>query len=140
MFLNNWFVQGVLAALSFSGMVLVYKKLFLLGIKPLALNLFMFGFVFVGFMIWNIAEKTPLNITTKMTSFLVLASLFSLAGNYFYTSSVANAPNPGFAATLKAGEIVLITLLSFFIFKSSLNAVSFLGVIMVLFGVFLISK
>ena len=138
--LNNWFVLGVGSSLCFASMVLVYKKLFMMGIKPLVLNLFIFGFVFLGFMIWNISTKTTPNLNLKMILLLLLAAAFSLAGNYFDTTSLKLAPNPGYATTLKATQIIFISLLAPIFFRSSLGLVPFVGIILVLLGVFLVSR
>ena len=137
---NNWFLSGLGSALCFSAMILVYKKLFLMGIKPLVLNLFLFGFVFIGFMIWNFSTKTAPNLNLKMILFLLLAAAFSLLGNYLDTTAVKLAPNPGYASTLKATQIIFISLLAPIFFRSSLGVIPFLGIILVLVGIFLISK
>ena len=111
-----------------------------MGIKPLVLNLFIFGFVFIGFAIWNFATKTAPNLNLKMVLFLLLAAAFSLVGNYLDTTSIKLAPNPGYASTLKATQIVFISLLAPIFFKSSLGIVPFIGIILVLIGMALISK
>ncbi|MFA6170857.1 MAG: EamA family transporter [Patescibacteria group bacterium] len=138
--LKNWFICGLGSAISFASMVIIYKRLFVLGIKPLVLNLFMFAFVFIGFLVWNLSTKTKPDLTIKMVLFLLLASMFSLLGNYFYVTSVGLAPNPGYAATIKASEIIFITVFSFLLFRSSLNIVAFLGVCFVFLGIYLISR
>lgn len=138
--LNNWFLSGLGAAICFSGMILVYKKLFLMGIKPLVLNLFLFGFVFIGFTVWNFSTKTAPNLNLNMILLLLLAAAFSLLGNYLDTTSVKLAPNPGYASTLKATQIIFISLLAPILFRSSLGIVSFIGIIFVLIGIFLLSK
>ena len=137
---NNWFVLGIGSSLCFSAMILVYKKLLLMGMKPLVLNLFLFGFVFVGFAIWNFSTKTAPDLNLKMILFLLLASAFSLMGNYLYTTAVKLAPNPGYASTLKATQIIFISLLAPIFFKSSFGLVPFFGIIFVLIGIFLLSK
>ena len=111
-----------------------------MGIKPLVLNLFLFGFVFIGFMIWNFSTKTAPNLNLKMILFLLLAAAFSLLGNYLDTTAVKLAPNPGYASTLKATQIIFISLLAPIFFRSSLGVIPFLGIILVLVGIFLISK
>jgi len=137
---NNWFISGMASAVCFSIMILIYKKLLLMGIKPLVLNLCMFGIVFFGFIIWNISTKTTFNFDWKIILFLLVAAAFSLLGNYFETNSVRLAPNPGYAATLKSTQIIFISLLAPILFRSAFGIVPVIGIGLVLVGIFLISK
>lgn len=137
---NNWFISGLSSALCFAAMILVYKKLLLMGLKPLVLNLFLFGFVFIGFAIWNFSTKTAPNLNLKIILFLLLAAVFSLFGNYLDTMAVKLAPNPGYATTLKATQIIFISLLAPIFFRSSLGLVPLLGIVLVLAGMFLVSR
>jgi uncharacterized membrane protein len=139
--IQNWFLNGLGAAVCFACMVLAYKKLLLMGIKPLMLNFFLFGLVFVGFFVWNMIEKNSFKaITPNMILFLAIAAFFSLLGNYLDVNSVKSAPNPGYSATLKSGQIILVALLSPFLFDSSLSLASFTGIGLVILGIFLIGK
>lgn len=139
--IQSWFINGLLTAACFAGMVLAYKKLLLMGIKPLVLNFFLFGLVFIGFLIWNLIEKNDFAaITPKMALFLLVAALFSLLANFFDVHAIKTAPNPGYAATLKSCQIVFIALLSPFLFQSALSAYSFIGILFVILGIFLIGK
>lgn len=120
-------------------MVIVYKKVLLSGIDPLILNLFVFGFTFIGFIAWSTVANVEININLSIVALLVLASIFALFGNFFDAQAIKSAPNPGFAATLKAGQIVVITLLAPVLFGSSLSLLSFLGVVFVFVGIIIIS-
>lgn len=136
----NWILYGFGAAICFSAMIIIIKKLLLLKIHPLILNMFLFGIVFVGFGIWMGVSNTKIEITLPLIFLLVLASFFSLLSNYCDVTSIKYAPNPDYASTLKAFSLVIIIILSALIFNSEFTITKFLGVLIVLFGIFLVSK
>lgn len=135
----NWVIYGFGSAVCFTGMTLVFKKLFIMGINPLVLNMFVFGISFLGFILWNVINKTKINIGLNIILFLILASLFAILGNYLDVSAVKNAPNPGYAGALKASQIVLIALIAPILFNSSFSLLKFVGIILVLIGAAIIS-
>jgi|SRR3989344_1580242 len=135
----NWILSAILAALSFTFMILIYKKLLLLNINQNILNLFIFGLVFLGFGIVLVSTKTSIKITFFMLILLIIAAVFSLLGNYFQVKAVNDAPNPGYAITLQSTSLILITILSIFLFKSSFSWVKLVGILVVIFGSYLLS-
>ena len=135
----NWITYSVMAAVSFSFMVLIYKKLLLLGINQNILNLFIFGIVFIGFGSIVVYSKTQIKLTSLMILLLVLASVFSLFGNYFQVKAYNEAPNPGYASTIVATQLILIAILSVFLYNSEFTWTKFLGIIIVVFGSYLVS-
>jgi len=137
---NIWIFYGFGAAISFGCMMLTYKKLLLMNLQPLVLNFFVFGLTFIGFSAWVSISNTPIKISTPMLLFLLLASCFAIMGNYFDVNAVKAAPNPGYSTTLKATQIVIVTLLAPIIFDSHFNLQKLFGVFLVLSGVFLVSR
>ena len=136
---QTWVLYGIGSAICFAGMTLVYKKLLSSNINPLVLNLFVFGLTFFGFIIWSTVTKTKIELTTSLFLFLILASIFALMGNFLDVKAIKDAPNPGYANTLKATQLVLITLIAPFLFNSSLTWQKLGGVILVLVGGAIIS-
>ena len=90
----NWIAYSIIAAISFAVMIMLYKQLLLMGINQNILNLSVFGFVFVGFAAVAITNKNFINLTPLMLALLVLASVFSLIGNYYNVKAINEAPNP----------------------------------------------
>lgn len=135
----SWVWYGLGSAVCFTVMTLVFKKLLLLDVSPLVLNLLVFGFTFTGFLAWAWASKTPLNLSLLVVLLVALASLCSLAGNFLDVLAVKNAPNPGYAATLKATQMALVTLAAPLLFRSELTFVKLVGVALVLAGVAVIA-
>lgn len=136
----NWAIYSIIAAISFAGMVLVYKKLLLLGINQNLLNFYIFGLVFLEFASIVIVNKTPVKLSYLMIILLVLASIFSLIGNFSQVKAYATAPNPGYASTLATTQLILITILSVLFFSSEFSWVKFLGIVIVIFGSYLVAS
>lgn len=136
---ENWIIYGFGSAICFTGMTLVFKKLLTMGVSPLVLNMFVFGISFLGFVVWNVVSKTKINIGLNIILFLILGAIFAIFGNYLDLSAVKNAPNPGYAGTLKATQIVLIAILSPILFNSSISLLKLVGIVLVLAGAAIIS-
>ncbi len=137
--ISSWVMYAFGSAVCFTGMTLVIKKLFLMNVPPLVLNMFIFGITFTGFVIWNVINKSKINIGLSVILFLVLASAFAVFGNYLDVSAVKSAPNPGYAGALKATQIILIALLAPLLFNSDISLLKIIGIILVLAGASIIS-
>ena len=135
----NWVAYSIIGAISLSCMILIYKKLLLLGINQLLLNLFIFGFVFIGFGIFVYATKTPIRLSPLMIFLLVIASVFSLIGNYFHVKAYNEAPNPGYAHALSSTAIILVMVLSVLLYGSNFTWLKFFGIITIILGSYLVS-
>jgi uncharacterized membrane protein len=135
----TWVLYAICAAISFGAMLLVYKKLLLLGINPLILNLFVFGITFFGFVLITGVTKTKIDVNASILLLLVLASFFAVVGNFCDVQATKNAPNPGYASAIKSTQIIIITLMAPLLFKSSLTWPKLTGVILVLIGMIIIS-
>lgn len=135
----TWVAYAIGSAIAFAAMMLVYKKLLLLNVSPVLLNLFVFGFTFAGFIIMTSVTKTRIDVDTTIILLLVLASVFAVLGNFLDVKSVQAAPNPGYAGAIKATQIILITLAAPLLFKSSLTWPKLAGVVIVLIGMAIIS-
>ncbi len=136
----NWAIYSIIAAISFAGMILVYKKLLLLGINQNLLNFYIFGLVFLGFASVVFINKTPIKLSYLMMALLVLASIFSLIGNFSQVKAYATAPNPGYASTLAATQLVLVSILSVLFFRADFSWIKFLGILVVILGSYLVSS
>lgn len=135
----SWIVYSLIAAVAFAGLVLTYKKLLLLGINQLVLNVSIFFLVFLGFAATVVYKKVPLQLSTAMILFLLLAAVFSFIGNYFQVKSYNESPNPGYASTLVATQLILITVFSIFLYGSEFNWVKVVGIVIVILGSYLVS-
>lgn len=135
-----WVVFGLLAASCFVGMVLSIKKLLTMNLNPIVLNLFLFLFISLGYIVWILGGGINQSISINIILLCVLTAVFAMIGNFCDINAIKHAPNPGYASTLKSFQIVIITLVSPILFNSSLSAWKVFGVFLVLFGVFLLSR
>lgn len=135
----NWVLYAFGSAVCFTGMTLVIKKLFLMNVPPLVLNMFIFGITFSGFIVWNVINKSKINIGLNIVLFLILASVFAVFGNYLDVSAVKYAPNPGYAGAIKATQIILIALFAPLLFGSNISLLKIFGIILVIIGAAIIS-
>lgn len=114
----KWVLYGIGAAICFGCMMLTYKKMLLMDIHPLILNLFVFGITFIGFAAWVTISKTPVKLSKNIFFFLILASVFAVLGNFCDVNAIKSAPNPGYSTTLKATQIVIVTLIAPLLYDS----------------------
>ncbi len=134
----NWVYYGLGSSISFAAMALTLKKVFELGVSPIVAAFYLFILTAAGYSIW-VPFKMSVKIGVLIIPWLVLASVFSLLGNYFDLTALKLAPNPGYASTLKATQIIIITLVAPFLFSSSLTPLKMFGVFLVLTGAALIA-
>lgn len=139
-----WYALAILAMFSFSGMTLLIKKLRDLGFSSKKINLFLFAFVFFGFLIFNIGSLETTAGSPNFLPFLAVMGIGSLAavfGNLFNMTAVGIAPNPGYSQAIASSSILLITIASIFLFDLRFDLIKFSGVILIMLGIaFLVAK
>ncbi len=135
----SWVLYSLLAATSLGIMLLIYKKLLLLGVNQLILNFIIFGLTFLGFFSIIIINKTPIKMSPLIITLFIIAAIFSLLGNYLQVKAFNSAPNIGYAAALVSISVILATLLSVLFFKSEFDWIKFLGILLAVIGAYLVS-
>lgn len=105
----GWVVYFLLAACSFTCMILLYKKMLLLGMNQNILNWAVFGMVFLGFSALIVVQRTSPKLSLVLILLLLLTAALSFAGNYLQVKAFSEAPNPGFASTLIAVQLIMIS-------------------------------
>ncbi len=136
----NWLWYAILGTLSLSGMFLTIKKLGLLGVKTGVILVYLFVVAGTLFLLYNLVSKN--NIIVKegnVLMFLILVGIFSFLGNFFSTKSIISAPNPGYSLVITSFNIVLITVASYFLFKSELTTIKLLGMVIALIGLIIVA-
>jgi len=126
----NWFIFAIFALLAFSGMVLTFKKITLLGVSPVVLMLFVAIFLTVFYALHVLITKTPIKINGASLGWLLLAGVLSYLGNLFYIKSIALAPNPGYAVTVAGLQLAVIAVASFFLFQSEFTLIKGAGIVL----------
>lgn len=133
-----WYIYSLGAASFFTAGVLLLKKITLLGFSSKEINLFLFGFSWIGFLILNIQNFQKLFTKEKFAQFLRLvfcASCFSFIGNLSGIQAIGLAPNPGYHGAIKSAIILVTTLLSTKFFSSDFTPTRVLGAVVVIAGI-----
>lgn len=135
----NWFILALLGMIFFSGMILVFKKIIILGVPPAKLMLYVAIFLTVFYILHVLITKTPVKVNTPVLLWLVLAAFLSYAANLFYTKSIALAPNPGYSATIVSLQLAIIAIASFFLFGSELTLLKGTGILLAIVAAVLLA-
>ncbi len=123
----------------FACMALLLKRLSLSLDTPLIL-LYLFAFTTILFFLYSLQGDTNYKIDSSLLILLLVASAFAFAGNYFDLQALSLAPNAGYAAAIKGGQIVLITIGAYYLFKDqSITISGATGVFLIVAGIALLS-
>jgi uncharacterized membrane protein len=83
---------------------------------------------------------TKAQILDAKTIFLsVLVGISSVLGSLFAILSIRHAPNPGYSVAIYSANFVLLALTSILFFRSELTIPKLLGMLSIIFGIFLLS-
>jgi len=120
-------------------MALLLKRLSLSLDTPIIL-LYLFAFTTAMFFIFNIQVGAGFSVSTSLLLLIICASVFAFAGNYFDLQALSLAPNAGYAAAIKGGQIILITAGAYFLFKGqSISISGVAGVFFIVLGITLLA-
>nr|WP_320014577.1 EamA family transporter [uncultured Desulfobacter sp.] len=136
---QSWFIFALIGMISFACMALSLKKL-TYALPTSVILLYLFAFTTPAYLIYNVVTGTPLKINYTALFFLLLASVFAFIGNLCDVEALRLAPNAGYASAIKSGQIIVITIMAFLLFKDQRITLSgLIGVSLILGGVFLLS-
>lgn len=138
----RWDILAIIGALSFAIMVLGVKKMSQMGFSSPQINLFIFGFNFLAFLILSRKDlKNYFQNKIKLKEFLPVvfgAAIFSFVANIFNIKGIAIAPNPGYHESIKDTQVLFTTLLSAPLLGASLNRQNLFGVVIISIGVIIL--
>ena len=136
---TNWFLAALLGMVSFGGMALTFKKLTYLLPMPVMLVL-VYGVTGLFYLAYTWKLGLSFTLDAKTFGYIILASVFAFFGNIGDVEAMRLAPNSGYAAAVKAGQIVLITFAALWLFPDQkLTFQGVLGVAFVFSGVALLA-
>lgn len=133
-----WYIYSILAALSFSGMILSVRILTDKGFSSKQILFFLCGFVFLGFLIVNLFFPGNVWSSDSFPLFLkvmVIAGIFAAIGNWADFEGVKRSPNPGYSMAIRNTAILPVTVLSAWLFSSDFNVFKFVGAITIILGI-----
>lgn len=120
-------------------MVLIFKQLSVMDVHPLILNLYVFGMTFFGFTVMAFSSKISVSISKKALVLLIIASIFAVIGNYFNVKGISAAPNPAYHTTITLARILIVGVLAVFLFHSDFNLINFMGMLITIIGIIMVS-
>ena len=131
---SNWLVHSLVTLFSFGVMLLLFKKLTLMGLSSVVLNFYVFGINFFVFLCLSLGGGVSARITTTQFIIVLSASFFAILGNYFNILGLSTAPNPGYHLAVAFSRVVVVTIFATIFFGSELCLRKLFGVIVVIIG------
>jgi uncharacterized membrane protein len=137
----NWFVYSLITMFGFAVMTLLFKKLTTMGLSSKIINLYFWGFTFLGFLLLSVIIKGELIPPRGKNLFLfliIIAAIISVVANLALVEAIGIAPNPGYAKAVMACEVAIVAIASIFLFASEFTLAKGLGILLVILGVVLL--
>ena len=137
--MNVWLIYTLISVVFMAGMVLILKKLTLQGINAAVILFILFSvaaFVFGGHLL---VTRTKLDVSFWPLILIVIAAVFSYVANLLQVKSIALAPNPGYVFAIVSLNVVLVTVMSYFLFASEISVLKGVGIVLGVIAVILIS-
>lgn len=134
----QWYVYSIIAMVSFSAMMLTIRKIRDAGFSSMQANVFLFGFVLLGFGFLIGDELSQALESTNLWQaliFLAGASMCAIMANYADFKAVGLSPNPGYSQAIKNSNILSITIISVLVFNLSLDMPKIAGTLMIMAGI-----
>lgn len=135
----SWLFYSLVAMISFAVMILLFKKLTTLEQRTEVINLYFFLFTTLAFFLFVILRQVRLQIPTDSLPLLILLAIVAVVANYCSISAIRLAPNPGYVRGIQSFEVVIITVVSIFLFQSDINLTKLAGIALSLCGIILLS-
>ncbi len=132
-----WYVYSILSAVLFAGMVLCTRYLGNKGHSAKQILLFLLGFAFLGFLGINVRTIGGVVSSEQFWPFALVMTItgaFIVIGNWVNFTATIRAPNPGFVGAINNSSVLLIILLSVFIFGSPLTLSKLAGALLAVGG------
>jgi len=134
----RWYLYSLLTSLSFVGMVLCVRGLTNRGFAPKQILFFLIGFALLGFIGATAPSIQAVLKSDRFLGFLAAASfagVFATIGHLADFEAIKRAPNPGFSISIRNCNILPVTILSVFLFGSSLGVLKVLAALLILGGI-----
>jgi drug/metabolite transporter (DMT)-like permease len=134
-----WFFLAIMATFLTSILIIGIKYATTKNIDPTFILLICFSISALCALLHIIVNKINMIFNWKTILILIACGIFSYIGNLLLTKSIKIAPNPGYSQAILSTNIIIITILSYFIFKSDFDIKSIVGIIFCVTGIVLLS-
>ncbi len=136
----TWVSLSLLAGLSLAVHSLAMAKLTKNGLELGRINLNVFFLVFIFVALQQIFSGNGYKLPASQLIYVLIAAIGAFAIIHFSLMAIAIAPNPGYVSGLTSLSVVVIAITSIFLFDAHFSLSKFLGIILCLFGVYLIGR
>jgi len=134
-----WYCSALIALVCYRAMALLLKKISFALPHHITL-LYLFTLTSLLYLLYTGVKQTKLNLDMPVLWLLIAASGCAFLGNYFDLKALSEAPNAGYAAAIKGGQIIFITVGALYFFKDqALTLTGTLGIILIIVGIILLS-
>jgi drug/metabolite transporter (DMT)-like permease len=134
----SWILFAFGAMIFLTLMFLLEKKVLTLGVGSGQLLFYINLVVAVMVFIFLLSTKESIKINFWMFALIALIGLFAFLGNYLLLKSINVSPNPGFSLAIAGVHVLLVTIISIFLFKSDFTWTKIVGTIFAVIGVILL--
>jgi drug/metabolite transporter (DMT)-like permease len=135
----RWLILSFFAMLCFVSVALIIKKLTLTEPQSEVINFYFFLFTTIVFLGLLLSKGTRAVISVSSIKWFALLAVVAAAANYFSVAAIRNAPNPGYVTGVRGFESGITALVAVMLFKSEITATKFIGIILTLGGLILLS-
>lgn len=134
----NWKIYSLISALSSA--ITVGTSKYLSNRIPIT-NLLFIWFFFESFIFFMLSDKTAYNNIKKNDWWFIVGTVICfMISNICDQTAIKLSPNPAYHQAIRVSNIILIAIASMIIFKSEFELKSFIGILLVILGVLIISK
>jgi uncharacterized membrane protein len=135
-----WIALSLAAMGLMAGMYMLLSGLNRLGLDQSITLLCLFPLILLFNGLYLCLTGTPLRLPTSVPAWLLLAgaALASFLGNLYCLRAMKLAPNPGYPLAIQGCSVLIVTVVSLWLFASQLSIVKGVGVLLCTIGVVLI--
>ena len=139
----NWFTLAFIVCLVSASEILIMKKICLLEKDINIEESILIAFVIAGIVSFLILISKSRNLKSKIKKiysmqgfFISLVGILFLTNRLLFTKSIKKSPNPGYSHLIVNLNVIIVLILSYFLYNSQINYKSCLGIILSLLGIF----
>lgn len=134
----SWFLFALGAMIFLAAMFLIEKYAMILGVGSGQLLMYVFFFGAVFTLVYLLSTKASITLSKPLLILIIIAALFSFLGNYFLLKSISISPNPGYSLAVAGVHILLVAIISVFLFKSDYSWTKIAGTVLAMLGIILL--
>ncbi len=130
----QWYIWAFIGMICLTAVTLLLKKVTQLEPSTVLINLYIFGFTFLGFIIWTASKKEKLLLSKSVLILLIIISAIAILLNFALVESYRLAPNPGYARAIVTISTALVAIFALFTLGAKISIAKIAGVVLIVIG------